>query len=343
MENNNKKYGLHITHNDADAVGCALVAAYYRQDLNFEDSTFFCPVGKADEALWEFLDNIHDENYPSLIIISDISISEESCRRLEELANKYKIVLYGCDHHPTNNLEKDFPWFYVQKTKEGIFHPDGKLYEAAVSAAWVLNERIKDFKYLSHDNSHVSKIIDTISRYDTWEWRHNPSQTGNEDLVAAICSTLGPQKMFLELLDHVRSSGNLCATDRVFPEYFYMLYETNSLAKERAKEKVLSKTRLITTDDGYNVALFICGDTFGSACAEVLYNTYDELDIVGIIYPDISTLSLRTKKADIHVGMLAKNWGGGGHAAAAGVKLNDEQMLNLFKLFYSASMFVAEE
>ena len=39
------KKGFHITHNDADAVGCALVASLAYPELKLEDTTYFCTIG----------------------------------------------------------------------------------------------------------------------------------------------------------------------------------------------------------------------------------------------------------------------------------------------------------
>ena len=101
--------GVHITHNDGDAVGCALVASFFFPNLHFEKDTRFTAIGTQDAAVSSLIEEIeqahqNNEEIPKVILVSDIGLSKESYDSLYQLQIKYDIIVRCFDHHVTNKF-----------------------------------------------------------------------------------------------------------------------------------------------------------------------------------------------------------------------------------------------
>ena len=164
---------LHVTHNDADALGCALVVrmAFHDDDV----TTKFCSIGEQDDYIDSELSFARSSrNHFNFIIISDLSVSNETldiideyCKFIKENLN-YDVELIGADHHLSNKITRD--WFKVTPDMPDIELGRPRLISATEILFYMLRERIyfnsteiliEDFKLL----------CESISRYDVWEWR----------------------------------------------------------------------------------------------------------------------------------------------------------------------------
>ena len=165
---------LHLTHNDADAVGCdvLLKLIYHLSYPNRKDIdiiSLFCSNKNIDEVANFTLDN--SEKF-DLIYVTDNCVTSETAKRLEESCSE--IHLY--DHHPTNKLPEEFDWAIVQ-ARENSEDPNSRM----ISAAEVLYNEIQFdeiYNFRSEDCGTPYHFLKTfmmdVSRYDTWEWkRHN--------------------------------------------------------------------------------------------------------------------------------------------------------------------------
>ena len=87
-----------FTHDDLDGVGCAIVAR-----LAFPDDLVvrYCSYKSINSEINSFLDQLQE---PVKIIISDISVNEETATRLDG----YDVAMY--DHHPITVRR---PWMTI--------------------------------------------------------------------------------------------------------------------------------------------------------------------------------------------------------------------------------------
>jgi oligoribonuclease NrnB/cAMP/cGMP phosphodiesterase (DHH superfamily) len=233
MNEERKPYGIHITHNDGDAVGCALVASLFEDDGYWK--TYYCA---ADKATSKFIE-LHDEliinrdkstELPEKILITDISISNEP--QIESFITNFRnmgVKIISVDHHLTNP-NKNKSWMVRFSDIREI---DGK--EEKVSAALLLFEYYALEYYKKHENImkdanlHLDymydipydelkddifksnkitrlkllfKLVYRISRYDTWEWKNNKEGKFfyvDEDVVALMTKTYGPDVIYIQL------------------------------------------------------------------------------------------------------------------------------------------------
>lgn len=179
--------GLHLTHNDGDAMGCDVVLKTMIENVEF--STAYGIAGKADYAfrkLWDEYFELTSEVYPDdlvdepsaiyfdlqdpnfrdhmenlkCIFITDISISTELAETLKlfvdlALENGFDITLWGIDHHPSNKMNEVSSLYVVKSSLylPGIYEGAEKLNiteedKTLVSAAYLL------YVHLSENLSH---------------------------------------------------------------------------------------------------------------------------------------------------------------------------------------------
>lgn len=333
----NKLHGIHITHNDADAVGCALVASKFYDDYDFEDSTYFCAIGSQDKVLKNVLEkDIENNNIPKTIIISDIFLEEETCEYLEKVAKEHEITLLGFDHHATNNLNEKYDWFIVNKEKVEDDRCDAKV---DISAAKVMMDYYKN-KYDCSFGKCLEIAIDMISRYDTWEWKNHPFKhpvphySISEDIIAVITKYLGVERTFKDLYNYYTPSPLVVYSGKIFPELFFTIYDIEKEREERSLSRLDNQVRIVELFK-YTVAIFISTDEYSNACADYLNNTYPFVDMTMIIYPSSRRLGFRTKSNKINVGEFAKKYfNGGGHPKASGAVVDDSTMSSVMELYY---------
>ena len=108
--------GLHITHNDADAVG-AVIAANFIPDVEW-DNSYNDVRGASDSVESLFFES--DVKY-DILLISDIFITEEMADKIEEYrTNHPEFKVYLIDHHRTNKLGDKYPWAHVIIEENGV-------------------------------------------------------------------------------------------------------------------------------------------------------------------------------------------------------------------------------
>ena len=107
--------GLHITHNDADAIG-AVIAANFIPDVEWENS--FNDVRGASASVESLF--LNAETAYDILLISDISITEETADKIEEYrAINPEFKVYLIDHHITNKLGDKYDWVHVTVEENG--------------------------------------------------------------------------------------------------------------------------------------------------------------------------------------------------------------------------------
>ena len=101
----NMKQLLHFTHNDADAIGCALVCSSLK---DYETTNVYTRSRVVDSTIVEIMtDRLNNNNIPDWVIISDISIKDETVQFLNKIglskrrATGEPLHVQLFDHHPT--------------------------------------------------------------------------------------------------------------------------------------------------------------------------------------------------------------------------------------------------
>lgn len=322
------KRGLHITHNDADAVGCAIVVSYI-DPTNIEWDHAYNNVHGASEAIEKLFFGADEGKYEHLII-SDISITEEVAEKLDRYKNEHpNFNLCLVDHHKTNKLAGKYPWVSVIVEDKGI----------KVSAAYnlfnIFYTRILESSIKEDINILViDEVIQSISRYDTWEWKKHPKDNPDEDNFMIITKTIGCGSAACQILNNIENSTDHYEWDEA-SMMLINLYRKNEVSVIEDTPKRTVFTRLTFNEREYNCALLICDSTYGNRQMTWLYENNPDIEISVGLYPETRTIELRTDRPDIDVSEIAKCYNGGGHVGAAGCKPSIPFFLDLLEIYYN--------
>lgn len=306
---------LHFTHNDADGLGCALVTNFMlKGDLNCKTS--FNGIYDIDKKVNETIDAIDAGEIENVknIIVSDISISDETAERLDECATKYGITLILVDHHKSNKLPEKFNWCYVNESS-------GK------SACVLLKEYLKNRSMQFNHESSLDNVLNKISRYDTWAWKQDPRGDMDEEYYDIMIKLYGINEAFHTIRYNIDRYGyGITATD----EKIIAAYQSKRDIDIEKQKKKFVRMKLYE----YQVAVMV-GDTdyINELCDKVCED--ESVDIAVVLFPSSRIISFRSKKTDLNLSRLAKQiFNGGGHPQAAGAKLSTDDAMKLIRMYY---------
>lgn len=291
---------LHITHDDLDAEGCAVIAELYAEANGFEIDTHFCHIGTTDKTI----ESVLNENTYNGILITDIGISYYMAERL----NNSGMVVAMVDHHPTNKLDQKYDWALVGR-------------DETESATHLLYRLMKDDIEKNIDSNRSIRMLEIfankVSRYDTWEWQKNPVDYSEEDLniINLLMGNVRSVTIFKKM---ILSPSYAKFIPAVYQEFIDAYKERRINSVERTANNCV-KTQITLDGVEYNVGICIPSSMFFNAEITGCYQAYPELDIVFGLSPTTRMMSLRSCKLNINCGEIAaKYYNGGGHAGAAG-------------------------
>ena len=317
---------MHITHNDLDGIGCAVIGKLVTENAGYEYDYRCVGIGKQDAIIQRVLNDPEIDG----ILISDLGISAETAALIDKSEKK----VWWVDHHQTSiPIAEGRTWANVQTN---LSDDDQTL----VSATWLLT------KGFSNDlGAHLPRAAQefawTVSRYDTWEWKKNPQNMDEEDLNILFRYMGIPQSVdhYAKLID---SLG-----DRPFAINFADTKIVSTIKQIRANNIESAKK------DARYISFSVKGETYKVSCVPVSaeYGTaemtaiYEDSrfngDFVVGLYVTTKSLSFRASpNSAINLGLIAKAMGGGGHPSAAGVKLPSEEFLEFLRKYYDSTEYL---
>lgn len=315
-ETEEKKLIYHITHNDADAIGCAIVADCIK---GYETMTLFCSYSSVDEDVRNMLINNSSTQkdgkliFPDILLISDISaLGDETITFLENYkgvgANEGKDVkLVWVDHHASNRRNETLEWCTVISKDS-----DGTPVSAAKLLYNIYIDEIEDTykKYLG-------VYVESVSRYDTWEWKKHPSNY-SEEYTNILIKQMGIIDAYHAIGQSLLGSVSSESESFTFVPEASVLISSYINKRKQVLDVILDKA-VKTEFAEYNIALLIPDSTFFNECMEHVYLNDDDIDIVIGLSPSTRSMSFRSNKEDLNLGRFAKKYfGGGGHPQSAG-------------------------
>lgn len=320
---------LLLTHTDLDGAGAAvLLKSFFRDGVD----VIHCPNDMMSRMIRDKASDPDTAKEYDLMIVSDISCSEEDA----EYVDKHKqVALVLLDHHQTAVGLNRFSWACVQPLLLKGSYRDSILYETgAVSVHSSGTSLVYDYmEYCGltrkFRNPELAKrFVFMVAAYDTWDWVN----VFGGDKYFRILQTLFEQygielfeSVFWKRISNSRRGLNLYSdTDSL------LLRIAENKKKYFLKEKVANRIR------GGNTTL--CGRTYSFAYCSINENIPDvfeymmenyDVDLHIVDYG--SGLSFRTRRKDINLGQITKEFGGGGHPGAGGVKIPLEQRVETLK------------
>lgn len=345
-----KKIGLHLTHNDADALACDLIVHQLLTRINM--TSYFCQAGGGVDKTLEEIGEDELSKF-DIILITDNSVTVETADWLENIAESYNIHLVMVDHHPTNPCQ-DRDWCFM--AEDIIDDSFGYATIPIKQAACQKLLRFEEVGLEEYDGAYtvnyickltnITKLVIAISRYDTWEWKNHPIDSEyygipKANIIPNVIKTLGFIQTVKIMQQHYYCAV-IAQSSQCYPEYFDIIDNSYEEGVEHAKKTIPDYVK-IWKDDKYMYASFIGGKPSDNDVASDIFDSYHEsskIDIVEILYPDTKTFSMRSRKDEIDVGAICKDlYGGGGHKQAAGAKVDPITFLSHLEKYYMGDPF----
>ena len=288
-----------FTHTDLDGFGCALLIKYIlgntsRSCLDVE----YCDYNNINQKVEEFLEV--DKDYTGCLI-TDISISDDLAQKIDRINNPMKYRLF--DHHATALPLNKYKWCHVEIEKNGTkTSGTSLLYDWMVDSGLTIIEK----------NASLVRFVDIVRAYDTWEW----AEKGDDGKICKQINDLfyiyGRDEFMDQCLRRI-SIG-------LFPRLSDIDCEILDIRQREIDKYILHKDEQMRKAfwGADKVIGVVFAEQYKSELGNKLCLMHPDIDFVMIIDVGNKTASFRTVKENVNVGEIAKEFGGGGHAKAAG-------------------------
>ena len=343
-ESGRSKLCVQFTHTDADGLGCALFQHY---SLEYETQVHYCAAGQhdPDNKILEYFKN-SDNPIPHMILITDIGITDETATTLEQIRDyakenlNHEMKLLLVDHHPTNTLGQRHDWCHVYTHDSPTGTPIAACQAMFVPQVGLLETIDPKYREI------LRALLTKIGRYDTWEWKRNPSETMDEEYFNIVIKERGIENTLDEIVNNITcdvgDNGNITCTFSWSPESLKII---QNYIKDR--NDVLNKIMenvVITDFCEYKMALMFPDSKYFNESMTAVYEVHKDVDIVCGLLPEKREVSLRSNRTDLNLGRLANRlYEGGGHPQAAGAHLSTEDFIELLSQYYYGRDIEEEE
>jgi len=316
-----------ISHNDLDGIGPVIVGTHY-----FNNFRYFNVSNKAvNKMVWKVL---LDPEYSSakLILITDCSVDEEKLIDYIEEENKSgrrKILLF--DHHDSALELNKYEWAEVTQ-EEGV--------SGTLLFFKYMKQKLKDRLHMEVF-AKLSYLVKKISNYDTWVWE----KIGDIECkqLSSLFRNTGPN-YFVEKYSEknwykYKPQEIFLKEDLLFLEDLEIKFKYIIFPAVERSARVIDFSFMYKNEHNEDIYFLkpvkcVTVQSDIGDMAEKLYE--DGIDTVACFYHD--SISIRSRDPELHLGMWAKNWGGGGHKGSAGFYLNKNNFhiyMNYLKLKFN--------
>lgn len=289
------------THNDLDGVGCGIIA---RCAFGDKVEVRYNSVSGLDLQIERFLEKKRGKHKKgNFLFITDLSVNESNVTGISKYVNEGgKVRLL--DHHKTALHLNRHTWATIQ-----VEYEDGRL----SSAASLFYEYLVQHGLLKPSVT-MAHFVELVRQYDTWEWEEHDNVQAKRlnDLFYLVSLDEFEEMMVARLLQN--------------QEFEFTEFEKKILDLEEEKiERYVSrkKRELIQTFIADRCVGIVHAESYHSELGHELGKAYPHLDYIAILNMGSKKISLRTIHDNVDVSDVANEFGGGGHAKAAGCPLTE--------------------
>lgn len=300
-----------FTHTDMDGISCAILGQLaFGKDISIE----YCSYENINEKIEKFLESEASLRYDEVFITDIAPTCENTIRLLNNYYNNTEIELQLLDHHLTSLSLNKYEWadVVIEDRKE------------KVCGTSLFFDFLIEYEYLEY-NYELEHFVEKVKRYDTWLWKDKYNDVEAKELNDLLY-IIGRERFIDKIIKSITSGGGLFNdTDKLLLK----------LEQEKIDRYIESKDKDLITKEikGYNAGI-VFGEQFHSELGNKLSELHPELDFI-VIFNMAKTVSYRTNKDNIDLGCdIAKVYGGGGHARAAGSSVADELRNKIIDMYF---------
>jgi len=311
---------LFLTHNDMDGAGAVIL------DNIFSDVTVrHCTNSTMDIEIGYAMSHPDIYSKYDKIIVCDISCTKETAAIINSKMSlmpelKNKLMLF--DHHPTAMDIGNYNFAAVcdQLLEDSFRTPRYEGFTGGMSSGTALLYDYLDYKGLTNELAHkdiMEEYVFQVAKYDTWDWKN----VFNEDKMPELNQVFGIYGIDIferVMADKIRE-GNLLI-DKT--EKLLMEIEDSKIKAYLENARKGYKTGDITIDNQKYSFVMSFSNNYLPFVFEDMKFKDKEADLYIVNYG--AGISIRSTNHSIDVGGILKEFGGGGHAGAGGVRIKDE-------------------
>lgn len=299
-----------FTHNDLDGVGCAIVARLAYGDVVDVE---YCDYKNVNEKVSAFILNEEYIWYDN-IFITDISINHETAGMINKELHKMSASLQLLDHHDSAIwLDERYDWCTVNSNIPSDSYITAWNIGSKACGTQMLYMELADM--VRHDiSNNVFGFVELVRQYDTWEWKELYFNDTPKHLNGLL-GLYGKDLFVNVIINRIRANEALISSTDMF-----ML----DMEQKKIDRYIESKQKVMVTRECFGKPVgVVFAEQYQSELGNALSANNPDLEFIVLIDPSKS-ISFRTIFDDIHLGNdVAKLYGGGGHAKAAGAVISE--------------------
>lgn len=299
-------------HNDLDGAGCGLVLKNtFENGGNLKVDTEYLQVNEVDERILDYINSREIDNY-KMTFIADISVSKETANKINDIlynkvSEKMNKHIQIIDHHKTALELNEFSW-----VKVATEHEDGKKASGtSLLFEFMQKEFYEELGLKEVHASALTKIVELIRQYDTWDWTRACGDIRANDLNL-ICNVYGCEQF-------VERHKNTTAFSPLFNNLELALIDKEQKEVAKYLEKQLPK--MVTIVKGYYRLGVVPASKYKNEICSAIYGIHG-IDIAVAIDFNSGSMSFRTAK-NIDLTKVVAEFGGGGHSKACGASIDE--------------------
>jgi len=306
-----------FTHTDLDGIGCAILAKIAFCNVNIT----YCSYNDIDENVLKFVNNKEYQHY-DYVYITDISIKKETAEVInnchpERFKDGFNLneMFQLLDHHATALELNDYFWCEVK-----VENDDEK-----TSGTQLFYKDLLDNEYLKQNDT-LDIFVNTVNQYDTWLW-FTKYNNNNPKMWNDLYYILGKEK-FINYVEEKLYEKDFSLDNFAVQVLELEQNKINNYVK--AKDQEIIKREILDKKVG-----IVFAENYISELGNSLCSLHPDLDFVAMINMK-GFVSLRSNRKDLDLGKdIAKEFGGGGHASAAGFSFDNMLQQNVIDSVFS--------
>ncbi len=326
---------LLLTHTDLDGSGPVMLLSTIFPNLTVQH----CSNNTMSYDIKNAVCNPHVSQQYANIFAVDISCNEEDAVKINTNPNNKKLILL--DHHQTASHLNQYKWatVCVEELKDSYrqtYYPEEST--ALTSGTALLynfleySNMFKDCKNINME--HMQKAVHIIAAYDAWDWYNVFEKSPYIQQLNKLHQIYGCNRMEKKLLEYVTSNAELYnSTDQLLLDIHQEKIDNYLDAIENC-----FKTGNLIMNNKYYSIVFCNTHDYPAETFERMKENYPDYDLYMLNYG--TGISMRATKDDINVGALLKGLGGGGHAGAGGIKIEQDLQRMLIEQTLQAQLII---
>ncbi len=322
----------HISHLDLDGYGATILSEIMMKYVPEGYMTLETANILPNRLNGEMAAVIEDLDNWDMVIVTDLAINQELLNMIMECKNPEKIHIF--DHHECKleNLPEN-----IIVTKESPLYPGKLTCATELYYNFMIHDYIYDLIRISGNPNAIAYFVECVRVYDTFEFWKTRNDKESEQYDSYIdAPRLNTLFHILERADFknyiytfiLERGFNLTQSSNDYP-YLTQILQLEANKNTRYVEAALR--RLIRTKlvcdvyrDGQITKIDrLIGVVFAEKNGPIIGNTacetIPEIELCAVV--SNNQISLYTNHEDINVSEIAKIFGGGGHAEAAGLTI----------------------